>query len=339
VLADLKTRISSSVEFVDKTETESDFHSAPELKVVLAASGDEEADADEEAAPAETPAAPAKAEEKPKVQMMHQVVPAKKEEEKKEAAPADTKVTLVKAADKKEEAPKAAAKAEVDDDSEDDSEDDDDNTASFLQVKSKSTSSDEANSPDWLKGKNADAATTDDATISSQVTLADDVLQNGMGDAAGANNMIKALQSELDTLKAQEKSSLSSLAAMFKKKFNHSKQQQAKLMKTQTKLKDDQKHLESHKKDLESAVSFIENSKARLTGSLNELGNYLRDLAHIALAPPAESEKVLTSMTSDISKSAENNKKAEATKPRLLKKHRHSHHSKKDVLRALGKKQ
>lgn len=117
---------------------------------------------------------------------------------------------------------------------------------------------------------------------------------------ADSSSMLSVLHSELRQLKQQENASIRTLALAFEKKAKLLRRDKEKVLRLQSKLLRKQNQLKHHKKRLEEAVSYVENTKKQLSQSLAQLGGYLRDLAHIALAPPKESGKILPNLNVEL---------------------------------------
>ena len=62
------------------------------------------------------------------------------------------------------------------------------------------------------------------------------------------------------------------------------------LPQAQSKLEKKKHSLENKQAALKKALAAVEDERTKLQDGLKQLGNYLRSLAHIALAPPSEME-------------------------------------------------
>ena len=104
-------------------------------------------------------------------------------------------------------------------------------------------------------------------------------------------SIIQSLQQELNQLQQQENESLDSLQDVFERKKAKVAKKEHEVKRVQTKLLSAQAELKAYQSKLSKAVAFLGNQHEQLGKSLTKLGGFMRQLAHVALAPPQELER------------------------------------------------
>ncbi|CAD7925218.1 unnamed protein product [Amoebophrya sp. A120] len=103
-------------------------------------------------------------------------------------------------------------------------------------------------------------------------------------------SMLTRLKSELTQLQAEENKSLDSLRAVFSEKSAKLALEKTHQLNEQEELLQKQLDLKKRRRELRTAVDFVSERKRFLGDGLTHLSAYLKQLAHIAGAPPVESD-------------------------------------------------